>query len=123
MRRYDALKPHRPAFRAFRRAAARDPLLVLAIRPAVQRSMAAMLEAASLSSDGISGAMRKSGLAAIHYAVSQVFDQDETGDLSKTMAALDRHLKTAERWAQSIDKYGFSAKPKDPGSSQDQAVA
>jgi AcrR family transcriptional regulator len=108
MRRYDALRPHRAALAALRRAGLRDPLLAFALGPAVRRSMAAMLEAASLSSDGLNGALRQNGLLAIHYAVSRVFDGDETGDLSKTMAALDGRLKTAERWAQVFDKYRVS---------------
>jgi len=100
MRRYDALRPHRAALAAIRRAATRDPLLAIALGPALRRSMAAMLEAASLSSEGVNGALRQNGLLAIDYSVSRVFDRDETGDLSKTMAALDGRLKMAEKWAQ-----------------------
>ncbi|MFI5000380.1 MAG: TetR/AcrR family transcriptional regulator, partial [Reyranellales bacterium] len=103
MRRYDALRPHRAALAAIRRAGTRDPLLALAIGPALRRSMAAMLEAASLTSEGLSGALRQSGLLAIHYAVSRVFGHDETPDLSKTMAALDSRLKMAEKWSQLFD--------------------
>ncbi len=114
MRRYDALKPHRLALRAIRRAGTRDPLLALAIGPALRRSMAAMLEAASVSSDGLSGALRQNGLIAIHYAVARVFDRDDTVDLSKTMAALDSRLKMAEKWAQLFDKYVISADSKAP---------
>src|ERR1700760_4110535 len=108
MRRYDAMKLHRDAWRSISRAVRRDPLLALALAPAVRQSMAAMLEAAGLSSEGISGAVRQNGLLAIHAAVSRVFDGDESGDLSKTMAALDGRLKTAERWAQTFDKYKIS---------------
>ena len=115
MRRYDALRPHRAALGAIRRAGTRDPLLALALGPALRRSMAAMLEAASLPSDGLSGALRQNGLLAIHYAVSRVFDRDETADLSKTMAALDSRLKMAERWAQLFDKYTKSPKSPGPG--------
>jgi len=105
MRRYDALRPYRAALRAMRRAATRDPMLALAIGPALRRSMAAMLEAAAVPSDGLSGALRQNGLLAIHYAVSRVYDKDDTADLSKTMAALDSRLKMAERWTQLFDKY------------------
>ena len=105
MRRYDALRPHKAALRAIRLAARRDPMLALALGPALRRSMAAMLEAAGIPSDGLAGALRQNGLLALHYAVSRVFDQDETRDLSKTMAALDGRLKTAERWSQLFDKY------------------
>jgi AcrR family transcriptional regulator len=114
MRRYDTLKPHRLALRAIRRAGTRDPLLALAIGPALRRSMAAMLEAASVSSDGLSGALRQNGLVAIHYAVARVFDRDETVDLSKTMSALDGRLKMAEKWAQFFDKYVISADTRSP---------
>ncbi len=112
MRRYDALRAHRAALRAIRGASRRDPLLLLALAPALRRSMAAMLEAAGVSSDGAPGALRQNGLLAIHYAVSRVFDRDETGDLSKTMAALDSRLKTAEKWAQLFDKYVKRPDPK-----------
>jgi AcrR family transcriptional regulator len=108
MRRFDALKPHRETVRSIIRAARRDPLLALALAPTVRRSMAAMLEAASLSSEGVSGAVRQNGLLAIYTAVSRVFDSDDSADLSKTMAALDGRLKTAERWAQAFEKYAVS---------------
>lgn len=112
MRRYDSLKPYRAALAAIRRAGSRDPVMMLALGPALRRSMAAMLEAAGVASEGIPGLIRQNGLMAIHYAVSRVFDRDDSADLSKTMAALDRRLKTAERWAQTLDKYtDFRRKP------------
>lgn len=116
MRRYDALRPYREALRAIRRAGTRDPLLALAIGPALRRSMAAMLEAASLASEGLPGALRQNGLLAIHYAVSRVFDRDDTADLSKTMAALDSRLKMAEKWAQLFDKYNIRSSRSAPES-------
>jgi len=108
MRRYDALRPHRAALRALRRAGTRDPILAIAMGPGLRRAMAAMLEAASVASDGLPGALRQNGLLAIHYAVSRVFDRDDTQDLSKTMAALDSRLKTAARWSQLFDRYAKS---------------
>lgn len=112
MRRYDALKSHKDFLRAVRRAMAADPLLALGMAAAMRRSMACMLEAAGVPSDGISGALRQNGLLAVHYAVLNVFESDGSEDLSKTMADLDRHLKTAEKWAQTFDKYiKLPAKP------------
>jgi AcrR family transcriptional regulator len=105
MRRYDTLKPYREALREIRRAATRDPMLALAMGPALRRSMAAMLEAAAVPSEGLGGALRQNGLLVIHYAVSRVYDKDDTADLSRTMAALDSRLKMAERWSQLFDKY------------------
>lgn len=116
MRRYDVLKPYRAASAAIRRAATRDPLLAFALGPSLRRSMAAMLEAAGLPSDGLAGAVRQNGLLAIHYAVSRVFDRDDTVDLSKTMAALDGRLKTAERWSQLFERYTVSSRTKESDS-------
>ena len=115
MRRYDAQRPYREALAAIRRASLRDPMLALAIGPVLRRSMAAMLEAASVPSEGLTGALRQNGLLAIHAAVSRVYDKDETTDLSKTMAALDSRLKMAERWAQLFEKYVKSPQAKQPG--------
>lgn len=112
MRRYDAQRPYREALGAIRRASRRDPMLTLAMGPALRRSMAAMLAAASVPSEGLSGALRQNGLLAIHVAVSRVYDKDETTDLSKTMAALDSRLKMAERWAQLFERYVKSAEPR-----------
>ncbi|MBS0538613.1 MAG: TetR family transcriptional regulator [Proteobacteria bacterium] len=115
MRRFDALKPHRVALASIRRAGLRDPLTALVLGPTLMRSMAAMLEAAGADSSGILGAVRQNGLLAIYAAVSQVFERDDTGDLSQTMAALDSRLKTAEKWAQTFDKHRVS--PRSPAES------
>ena len=114
MRRYDALKPYREASGAIRRAAARDPVLALSLGPALRRSMALMLEAAAVPSDGLAGALRQNGLLAIHYAVSRTFDRDESADLSKTMAVLDGRLKSAERWSQWLERQRKTEKPAEP---------
>jgi AcrR family transcriptional regulator len=114
MRRYDALKPHRAVIGSIRRAAARDPVLALALAPAVRRSMALMLEVAGLPTDGLAGALRQNGLVAIHGTVSRVFDRDESADLAKTMAALDGRLKSAERWAEVLERYGNRPRRRKP---------
>jgi AcrR family transcriptional regulator len=109
MRRYDALKPHRAYLRQLRQLVLRDPILALSLAPAMRRSAAAMLEAAAIPSDGLAGAVQQSGLVALHAAVFRVFQEDETTDLSKTMAALDSRLKSAENLIQTIEKYRFIA--------------
>ena len=110
MRRYDALKPHRAYLRQLRQLVLRDPILALSLAPAMRRSAAAMLEAAAIPTDGLAGAVQQSGLVALHAAVFRVFQEDETTDLSKTMAALDSRLKSAENMIQFIEKYSFSGR-------------
>ncbi len=84
MRRYDALEtlPRGPGRHPSRRHA-RSHAGAGDRSRRLRRSMAAMLEAASVPSEGLAGALRQNGLLAIHYAVSRVYDKDETTDLSE----------------------------------------
>jgi AcrR family transcriptional regulator len=106
MRRYDALRPHRDAVAALAEGLARDPLAALALRSAMMRSMAVVLEAAGLSAEGFVGALRQKSLAAVHASVLRTWLRDDSADLGKTMVALDGRLKALEGWAQRIDKIG-----------------
>jgi AcrR family transcriptional regulator len=98
MRRFDALKPHRAALKAIARELGSDPPTALCSGPAFLRSMAWMLEAAGLSSAGMRGRLRVRALAALYLWVLRVFVRDDSEDLAKTMAALDRRLRQAEPW-------------------------
>ncbi|MGE0424908.1 MAG: TetR family transcriptional regulator [Reyranellaceae bacterium] len=104
MRRYDALRPHRDAVAALAEGLARDPLAALALRPALMRSMAVVLEAAGLTAEGFVGALRQKSLAAVHASVLRTWLRDDSADLGKTMVALDRRLKTLEGWAQRFER-------------------
>jgi AcrR family transcriptional regulator len=98
MRRFDALKPHRAALKVIARELGSDPPVALCSAPAFLRSMAWMLEAAGLSTAGLRGRFRVRALAILYLSVLRVFLRDDTEDLSKTMAALDRRLRQAEPW-------------------------
>jgi AcrR family transcriptional regulator len=93
MRRFDALKPHRAAIRAILRDSVGDPR-ALCGAPMFLNSMAWMLEAAGISAAGWRGPMRVFALAGIYGAVFREFLGDDSEDLAKTMAALDRRLKS-----------------------------
>ena len=96
MRRFDALQSHRDAIRVIVRDVACDPLAALCQGPHLMCSMASMLKAAGLESGGIGGAVRTKGLAVIYVRALCVWLGDDSGDLSKTMAVLDRGLARAE---------------------------
>ena len=98
MRRFDALKPHRAALKAIARDLGSDPPTALCSAPAFLRSMTWMLEAAGLSSTGIRGSLRVRALAVLYLCVLRTFVTDDTDDLAKTMATLDRRLTQAEPW-------------------------
>ncbi len=110
MRRYDALRPHKEAVAALAEGLARDPLAALTLSRALGRSMAVVLEAAGVSAEGLSGTLRRNALAAMHVAVMRVWLRDDSADQSRTMATLDHRLKRAERWVQSLDRFGKSAR-------------
>ena len=104
MRRYDRLRPHRDAVAALAEGLARDPLAALALRPALMRSMAVVLEACGLSAEGFVGALRQKSLAALHASVLRTWLRDDSADLGKTMVALDSRLKALEGWAQRFER-------------------
>src|SRR5947209_10383415 len=56
MRRFDALKPHKPALEVLRRELAGDPLTALCAGAALLRSRRGMLEAADVATGGLRGA-------------------------------------------------------------------
>jgi AcrR family transcriptional regulator len=104
MRRYDLLRAHRDAVAALADGLARDPLAALALRPALMRSMAVVLEACGLSAEGFVGALRQKSLAALHASVLRTWLRDDSADLGKTMVALDSRLKALEGWAQRFER-------------------
>jgi AcrR family transcriptional regulator len=115
MRRFDALKPHRPALKVIARDLLADPATALCGAPALLRSMAWMLEAAGLSSAGIRGRLHVRALTVLYLCVLRVFVDDDSSDLGKTMAALDRRLRQAEPWL------GLAAFPWGPGRAKETA--
>jgi ubiquinone biosynthesis protein COQ9 len=104
MDRFDQLQPLRPILSAARvppplRGATTRLFDLVSAGLSLPASMSWMLELAGLPTDGISGALRVHGLAAIHLATLRVWLDDESPDLGLTMKALDTHLARAERWA------------------------
>jgi AcrR family transcriptional regulator len=102
MRRFDALRPYRAGLAAVVRDLPAEPLTALAFGRQLMRSLAWMLRAAGIEVEGPGGAVRVTGLLAIHARIMRVFLKDDTADLSRTMAALDAALSRAEGWANSL---------------------
>jgi len=98
MSRFDALNAHKDAIKAIARELPRDPLTGLLSAPRFMMSMAWMLEAAGISSGGLKGLLRTKGLALVYLNAARVWLRDDSPDMSKTMAALDKGLRRAERF-------------------------
>jgi AcrR family transcriptional regulator len=102
MRRFEALKPHRPALKELARAGLRDCALPLAMGPRFLNAMRWIADAAGVGTSGLFGALRVKALAAAYLWAFRVFLDDDSEDLARTMAALDRALARCESLAQSL---------------------
>ncbi|MBM3566320.1 MAG: TetR/AcrR family transcriptional regulator, partial [Alphaproteobacteria bacterium] len=96
MRRFDALAPNRAALLALLRDLPLDPEAAAFCALRLLRSMAGVQDIAGLEATGIQGRIRTKGLLLIYLNALRVWATDESRDMSPTMAALDKGLRTAE---------------------------
>ena len=99
MRRFDALNEKRDGAKAVITGVARDPASAAAGLCRLQRSFVAMLAAAGISTGGLTGLARLQGLKLVAAYTLRAWMTDDSADLAKTMAALDRALDRAEKLA------------------------
>jgi AcrR family transcriptional regulator len=103
MRRLEALAPYKEAVRSALRSARRNPGLCFALNAMAVRSQRWMLEAAGIGASGPRGVLRAQGAALMFARVLAVWVDDDEPGLDRTMAALDRGLASAARWAGFLD--------------------
>lgn len=99
MERFEVLNVHRAGVLSVLRGLWRDPKQAVIGVPHLARSMAWMLAAAGVNTEGLRGAARVAGMSALYLRLLRVWSEDESEDMGKTMAALDRMLARAERFA------------------------
>ncbi len=97
MERFDVLNDYRAGLLAVLDSFKCDPKQAVISMPHLCRSMTWMLEAAGVETTGIRGALKVTGMTGVYLNVLRVWREDESADLSKTMAALDKDLGRAER--------------------------
>jgi hypothetical protein len=97
--RFEVSQPYKPVLRRFWG----DWMMVPAEAPPLAcqgfSSMAWMLEAAGLESRGLKGFMRIQGLMTLYLLTIKIWLTDDSPDLGKTMAFLDKGLLKLERAA------------------------
>lgn len=99
MARFDVINEDREAVLSILKSFMPDPKQAVISLPHLGRSMAWMLEAAGIETHGIKGAIRLAGLTAVYLNALRQWMKDDSADLSRTMAALDRGLDRAEQCA------------------------
>jgi AcrR family transcriptional regulator len=105
MRRFDALQPYQPALRRIARSYRGDLLALLAFNSRARRSMQWMLEAAGVDASGRIGLARAQVLVIAYGRTLEVFLREEDPGMARTMAALDRNLRQAERFARMSSRF------------------
>lgn len=95
MRRLDALAPYKPALRRITPVIRRDPLALAALNRGAINSWRYMLASAGIPTEDSLGGLRVQGAVLLMARVADVWLEDDEPDLSKTMARLDRELKSA----------------------------
>ena len=96
MRRFDFLQAHRAGVVALLKFAPLDPPLAVCLAKANLVSMGWLLEGAGVSATGIRGALTKRGLLVIWALGMRAWLDDESPDLTATMAAVDTALSRAD---------------------------
>lgn len=103
MERFDVLSENRDGISAILRSFRFDPKQGVMSLPHLCRSMCWILEAAQINTNGLRGAMKVTGVSLVYLKVLRVWDSDDTPDLSRTMAALDKELTRAEQWTNTFN--------------------
>ncbi len=96
LRRFDFLQMYRPGVVALMRALPFCPPLAYAMAELNIASMGWLLEGAGVDATGLRGALTKRGLLAVWLYGLRAWADDESQDLTATMAAVDKALARAE---------------------------
>lgn len=105
MERFAAMNENRDGVISIIKSLPRDPMMALQAVPQFKRSMVLMLETAGVESPNfVCERAQAKGLALIFMSVLRVWIHDDTEDMAKTMAALDKRLGQAENF---VHSFGF----------------
>ncbi len=99
MRRLDAMAPYKLGLRALADEARRDPALLAVALCNLHRLGRWLLDATGSTDGRLVDAVARRVLAVIYVRAFNVWLRDDTPDLARTLAELDRRLQQAERLA------------------------
>jgi AcrR family transcriptional regulator len=93
MARFEASKPYKLALRRMWHEGYRYPHLVVAYFPLGFNSMIWILEAAGMHHPGLMGLFQVKAFGLLYLKLVHTWLDDQTEDLSKTMAEVDKYIK------------------------------
>lgn len=102
MERFDILNENRDAMMTILDHVKSCPRQVATRMPHLAHSLSKALELAHIDTTGLRGAAHIIGLTGVYLATLKTWREDESPDMSKTMAALDRNLGRAEQWGATL---------------------
>ncbi|MEM7570415.1 MAG: hypothetical protein AAF337_11520 [Pseudomonadota bacterium] len=102
MARFDAIQPYRAGLIALGKEAPREPQLLSEFACIVPNSMQEMLSLAGLLAKRPKRGLQVVGLTALWLRCVRVWMKDESEDMAKTMATLDKSLKDASSIARRL---------------------
>jgi AcrR family transcriptional regulator len=102
MERFELINDNREAILSILGSIKTDPKEAVLTFPHLAKSMTRILELAGLETEGFKGAAQVTGLTGVYLYTVRTWKEDETSDLSKTMATLDKALDYAESTANSF---------------------
>lgn len=105
MERFDILNEDRAAVLSIARSFCTDPKAALTGLPHLGQSMIAMLETAKIEASGPRGILTSVGLTGVYLYALKVWRADESPDMAKTMAALDKALEQAENLTRALARF------------------
>ena len=105
MKRFDLLNAQKDGVGAIIRSCPSDPKAIVCGPVTLRRSMRWMLEAADLSSAGLRGTLRVNALSALYLSMLPVWLRDDSEDMARTMAVLDRRLRRLDALTRSCCRF------------------
>ena len=104
MARFDAMQDHRPLVTALSKAARRDPLLSLHLLALSRLTSDWIMDMAHISPAGVGGMVRSKGAMAAYTRAFAAWLEDDSEDMAKTMAVLDKTLRKGEKALKRAEK-------------------
>ena len=104
MTRFEVMQPYKPALKRIASFLCCRPGEAAAVLGSTLASQYWMLAGAGTKLDGPGGALRVTGLASVYAKVFQIWLDDQSPSLDKTMAALDKRLARGERMLSAVER-------------------